>query len=417
MQQRIRKQWTVRTIVLVLALLAVALPGTVQAFEVRNEDEVIIPEGERVNSGLVVRANRFVLDGTVSGEVTVYAREIVINGEVLGNLTALAPTIRIDGNVQGLATLVGQTINVNGTLGGARLIGQQIVLEEQSRIERGALVGGVSLTQRRGSSIGQTLMFSGLFTSLNGQVGASAAPGVGMGSTHVAALFNGDQPPAWLAAPAAQSNPDAPDTEETARERQGALLTWLLDMLRRFAGLMVFGGLLLWLFPRLLPRTTELLPHRPLASLGWGIVALPLLIFSPVILLFGVGLIFFSFSTLGMSDLTLMSLIAGGVALVSQILLIFILVGYVSILLVGYTLAHLYLQRTQDAAKRHALLPLLLGAAVISVALYLPAIGAVISLFCTLFGLGTLWRLWQQRGASLPAPAPASAPAGAEVPA
>ncbi len=416
MQRQTRKPWIARMLVLVLAVLAVALPSTVQAFEIRNEDEVIIPADERVNNGLVIRANRFVLDGTVSGEVTVQAREIVINGAVLGNLTAVAPVIQIDGRVQGTATLIGQTINVNGTLGSARLFGQEMVLGEQSRIERGALASGGNLTQQRGGRIGQTLMFSGLFTSLNGQIGAGDPPGLGMGSTQLVALFNGDQPPAWLAAPAAQRTPDAPDTE-TARARQGALPTWLLDVLRRFAGLLVFGGLLLWLLPRLLPHTAELLPQQPLASLGWGIVALPLLLFSPVILLFGAGLIVFSFDTLGMSDLTVMSLTASSIALVAQILLIITLVGYISILLVGYTLAHLYLQRTQDAAKRHTLLPMLLGAAVISIALYLPAIGAVISLFCTLFGLGTLWRLWRQHSARLLAPAPTSTPVANEVPA
>lgn len=413
------RQWLMRLTVAVLAVLAVALPSSVQAFEVRNEDEVVIPADEQLNSGLLVRANRFVVDGTVSGEVTVYAREVIITGEVRGNLTAVAPVIRIDGEVQGMATLIGQDINVNGTLGAARLVGRAMVLEEQSRIERGALAAGSSLTQRTGSSIGQSLMFSGLFSSLNGQIGTANDPGgVGMGNTQVVSLFNGDQPPAWLglAAPAAQTNPDAVE-EATASEQQGALLTWLLNVLRRFAGLVVFGGLLLMLFPRILNDTAALLPERPLASLGWGIVALPLLLLSPIFVMFAAGLVIFSFDIMTLRDLTLLSLLSSGVILVAQILLIIKLVGYISIALVGYGLGQFYFQRTQPERTLHPIVPLLVGAGVVSIALYLPAIGAVISLLCTLIGLGMLWRLRQQRRQTAPQSAPFTAPFAADVPA
>src|SRR5512133_1271675 len=136
------------------ALLALTFVTPAYAFDGRSGDQVIIDAEEVINDDLYVGTQQFVLDGTVHGDVIAFAQTVTINGTVDGDLMAAA-----------------QTVIVNGTVTGAiRMAGSALLVGDKASIGGDIVGAGYSLEVKRGSAIGQDLVFAGGQTLLAGDV-------------------------------------------------------------------------------------------------------------------------------------------------------------------------------------------------------------------------------------------------------
>lgn len=387
--------------------LLLALPTSAQAFETRSGATIMIDADEVVNNSLIVQAEQFTLDGTVNGSLTVIAASITINGEVNGTLNAIGEIILIDGEVNGVVNAGGRSIVLNGTMSEARLAAREVLLDTDAQVDRSALVGAASLVQRAGSRVEQDLVFAGLYASLAGSIGEqqpTSGADVDQPTRFITWMDGTPGTDGVVAAPTAQG--------ETTEERQGVILIWLGNLLRGFASLLIIGLLLLWLMPTMVRESATHLIRRPLPSLLWGVVAIPVLLISPLVLIFGLFLLGLAFNSLGLGDLVGYTMVLGSLSVVGLITGIFMLLGYVGTIIAGHALAHWYFQRFQPALAGRHIVALLSGLAVLSILGSLPQVGFVINLVATLLGLGALWLYWRRPTVQQPAPeiAPMSSP-------
>ncbi len=376
---------------LCMLVLMLALPVPAHAADVRNEDIVVIGADEVINDELIVLADQFTLQGTING-----------------GLYVMANTIIIDGTVNGAMNVVGRQVIINGTVQRGRIGGQEIVLTTGSRIPGNVMIGGLSLMQQAGSQINGRLTFAGGSAILAGQVGVPAADStLGMVQPVRFIALTTDLSEAQFASPTMRAT-----RQQTAEERQAAINTGFMQMLRWFASLLIIGLLITWLTPDLLRGATSQLRQHRLPSLLWGVVALPALVVFVLTFILALVLLIMSFSALGLRDMVTLTIIFGSMALIALITGIVILLTYVGNIIIGYLLGELLLQRSETTWARHRIAPLVLGILVISVLSSIPGLGFVVRLAATLLGLGALWLLWRGRQSQQAVPVVAVAGAG-----
>lgn len=370
--------------ILTALILVLMTPAAAHALEVRNGDAIVIGPDEVLDDDLMVTANRFTLEGTVNGNLSVVGEIVTINGTVNGDLN-----------------IVGRSVTINGTIQRARIAGQAIVLGPRSNIDRHLMAAAATLDQQEGGQIGTDLIFAGLRAIISGSVGARSSDGE-TGATHGMRLVTFTPPD--LHTPASLLHAQV----ETPAERQAALTAGLSAILRWFASLLIIGLLLVWLAPDLLRGAAEHLTTRPLPSLGWGIVAVPALFLAFFVVLFALILLFMAFNALGLGDMVTLTLIFGGLSLAALVALTVVMLIYVGNIISGYVLGNLILRRTQPAWAERPIVPLVLGVLIISLLSSIPGLGFVVKLVATLLGLGGLWQIWFRRSAQPVPPLPAA---------
>jgi len=419
------------TILLVLTLVTPAL-----AFDGRSGQKVVIPAGETVDDDLYVSAEEFVLDGTVNGDVIVIGRTITINGKVDGDLMAAGQTVVVNGEVTGASRIAGSVLQVG----------------KQSNIGRDLLGAGYSLEAQQGSKIGQDVVVAGGQILLAGDVGRNVQ--VATGAFELSGTVGGDVkaevgepgrggpppgmfmqqsgvpvpsvPPGLTIDPSASIAGDieytqaqdvtipagvvggkvirqAPSPAPTAvrQETPGQkIVKWALDVLGTSIALILIGLLLLWLFPAFVSGLSDQIQARPLASLGWGVVAWAVFVVAVfvIIALTILGAILFGLLTLGHLLGTVIWL--GLLSLVALIGGFGVLTTFVAKVVFGTALGGWILGRSGSALAGHRYWPMVLGVlitvAVIALLTFplIPGIlGWLLDLAIVLLGLGALW-LW-----------------------
>jgi len=103
-----------------LLAVAVALPSTGHAFEIRrSEGDVTVAADETINDTLLAAGQTVTIDGTINGDLLAFGREVTVRGNVTGNLVTGA-----------------QRVTIEGTVGGSVLGGAEDLLLENARIGR-----------------------------------------------------------------------------------------------------------------------------------------------------------------------------------------------------------------------------------------------------------------------------------------
>lgn len=432
---RISKLFVVVSL-LVLFLLTLTTPA--RAFDGRSGENVIIKSDEVIDDDLYITAGTFVLDGTVNGDLIALGRTITINGKVDGDVMA-----------------AGQTVLVNGTVTGAvRMAGSILLVGEQASVGGDVIAAGYSLESRKGSRIGQDLVFAGNQVllagdvarnmqaasnafELRGTVGGNVNADVGEANAGYAGppptLFMPESPipvptvkPGLTIAQSAkvegnlkytQSRELAfptgvvagkvtrtqPVTSATAAPQETTgqrVLTWGLNALRASVTLILIGLFLLWLFPNFMQGWSRKLQSAVWPSLGWGVAAyiiffLALLL---IVVLIVLGGLLFGVLTLGGVAGTIISV---GVLSFLAILLGFVLVtSFVAKVVFGQALGRWLLARLNSPLVEHRFWPMVIGVIVTVVVIALlrfPLIpgflGSILNFVVILLGLGALW-LW-----------------------
>lgn len=418
-----------RRLGLLLAFFCLAAAATLVAeVERRAQDAVVVGPGEVVPDDLYAAGETVRIQGTVLGDLVAVGREVIVEGTVEGDLLAAA-----------------QSITVTGTVGDdVRIAGQVLHFGPEARVGDDLVSAGYSLETEAGAVLGGTAIVFGYQALLAGEVGEGvrgALAGLELagpvrGDVEVEVGAAGDAPPMFWPTPVpvpkvrpgltladgarlggdlAYQSPDpgeiapgaevagevthrevaAPGEEEpTAGERA-------LDALRRFAALLLVGGLLLLVAPRWTAGLADAVRTRPLPALGWGVVFLAASLVAALVLALVVALLA---SVLGAATLGGLAVaVAGGGVLAELALVVGVLVAcaYLAPVVAGLAGGRLALFRSGAPAGTAAGAPgrgrsfaaLALGALVLVLLGLVPILGRLVGLLALLVGLGALW-LW-----------------------
>jgi hypothetical protein len=350
--------------------------------KIRYGDTVVVPASETVNSDLYVFAGRVTVDGTIHGD-----------------LVALGGTVNVTGTVDGDVIAGGGTVDITGSVGRAVRVGagdftmsgpaKNDVLVGSGRLNSSGQVGGDLIFWA-----GQASVAGPVAGSIDGRATAYSRSG-SVGGTESVTIQEVKAPDA--ATPVA-SNP-------------------IGDALRQFVAVVLFGALLLWLVPRFVRGSEEVVRRRPVVSFLGGlgvivgyVVAIIALLVVMIVLAIAFGLI------------TLGNLIAVDIALwllgtLTLTIGLVLAAAYIVDGVVGLALARRLAPRLRMTSRWQELGLLAAGAVVVVIATSLPVIGPLVNLIVVMVGLGAiglfLWAGWRGRRSGGPAE-PMTPAAGAE---
>jgi len=344
-----------------IAFLAVALASLPAAAvaqqselggKVRTGQEVTVPVGETVQGDLIASAGTVRIDGRVDGDLVATGGEVTVAGTVTGDVLAAAGSTTISGEVGG---------DVRAGTGQARVegrIGEDLVLGAgQATVAQGAQIGGDVIV-----GAGRLRLDGAVTGSVLGAVGDYTRTGSVGGSEQVTV--------------------QQPEPEPTLTERG-------LDLLRRYASILVIGVLLLWLVPRAFRGAADAVLGRPLVSFGVGIlgfigvvVLLVLVILVTVLLAVGLGL-------LGLGPLVGAAVFGGTLAAGVVAFLFFLAVAFGAQATVGLGLGRLLFRGPRRSFLK-AFVALVIGVAVVVLISAIPVAGGWLEALLVLLGLGAL---------------------------
>lgn len=427
----------------VFALLAVCIGVLVltaapmaEAADFRSGERVVIDASTVINDDLFVTADEVVIDGTVKGDVYALATTLTINGTVEHDVLAGA-----------------QTMIINGTVGDTLRAGAQAIrLGDKANIARSALIGGMALETKPGSSIGHDLLFGAYQALLGGTVqndvlagaygiqldgtigrnmrvsvgdqrnagpspmiympmskmpmpavpaGLTIAPTAKIGGDLV---YESNAPVtvpdgAEVAGPIVQQTPvpdekrTPPTPEQIRAEQQQQTIDYFLNKLRNFIVLLLIGLLVMWLLPKWIQALADFVQTKPLGSFGRGILMLVGYFVAAGILVVAAVMLVLFFAVLTLGSL------AGAVALVGTVLFGVLTVGYwlfityVAPIAVSYFSGRWLLGRMQAPWAQNRFLQFTVGLILLSVVLLIPVVDFLVGILVALFALGAL-ALW-----------------------
>jgi hypothetical protein len=386
MTRNLRRGAALVTVLLLLMLLATTMVLAQEELlggKLRTGDTITVPADETVDGDLYLLAGTVTMDGTVDGDLMALGGQVQVNGNVTGDVLAAGGTVTIAGTVDGDVRTAGGQVTLSGAVG------------------EDALAAGGQTTISSGGTVGGDLIVSG------GQVTVAAAV---TGSIEASAGTYSRTGPAPGGTEHVVESPRGEDGEAAGDEATEIIL----DALRHFVVLVIFGALILWLLPRALPAAERVLRSRPAASLGYGLLAcLGYIVFliAALALMILLGILF---GLLRIGSLVGIEIIAGLLSMFTVSFAFVLAVAYVADLVVGLTLARMVAPAGSGSRWRELAL-LAAGAAVVVILTSLPVVGGLFKLAVVLFGLGALalaaWRAWRPaRPTPPPPPAVAAEP-------
>jgi hypothetical protein len=340
--------------------------------KLRFGDTIVVPASEIVDHDLYAFAGNITMDGTVNGDLVVAGGNVRVNGTVTGDVVAAGGTIDIAGNVNGDVREAGGQVTIGGTVG------------------EDVLASGGQLTIN--GKVGQDLIFAAGNVTMDGAVTGSIE---GSAGTY-------------------QRTGSVGGTENVSVGQRGVAPTptagnVLFDALRQFVVVLLFGALALWLLPRGVRATEDVLRRRTLASLGFGVLALIgyLVVWILVVILIILLAIVLGLLTFG--ALATIEAVAGILALGVLTFTFVLVIAFIADALVGLTIGRLIVpalgMRGPTSDRWQELGVLALGVALVVIATSLPAIGGIVKLFVALLGLGALTLVaWGARRGMRPVP-------------
>lgn len=367
----IRRRSTAGTLLLV-ALVGLAAPASALERRVaRSGDErVVVPAGETVDDSLFAAGQTVSIDGVVTGNLIAFAQRVIVRGTVKGDLVAGAERVEVDGAVEGNVVSFSETVTLRGPVGRSlHSFAEHVELARGGRVEGDVVTfaAGADLDGR----VGRDLLAFGGFTNLRGEVVRNASAWTGRLRVEGPAKIGGD-----LTAHVEKKDNVVVDPQATVGGKTETLLggkrhgsryarpgfyVWTAIW---FAAAFVTGLLAHGLFP-------SLFAARPvsglsiLKSLGIGFVAL---VAAPV------AIVLVALTMVGL-PLALLALALWGAGL------------YLSSILVGALVGRTVLARGEGAAPPFAP-ALLVGLAIVTVAVNIPYLGGLLRLLVILLGLG-----------------------------
>ena len=406
---------------LLLALLALFMLGltpVTEAADFRGGETVIIEAGEVIDDDLFVSGGRIEVNGTVKGDLFASGSEVTVNGAVEGSLM-----------------VAGQTLQVNGPVGGSVYGGgYTLILGPEAQINRNLYFGGFSLTTEAGSTVGRGLHAANYQSLLNGDVAHDVS--VAAGALELNGSVGGDltaeidaaggqapfmppfqgsiQPvaPGFRQAESARVAGSTTITEMADGQAGAAEQTGPLGMSQaasrrvgEFIALLIVGGLLLYVGPSLIRRSSDQLEAQPLSSIGWGLLIFLIFVVGVPILFLMLALLTIIFSLITFGQLTTGIVTVGGVLLALLVVAFAVTLALITKIIVAYLGGRLILARLapqMTSGFGRDFVALVIGMVIYELVRAIPfGFGWLIGVLVTLIGLGAFYFMLRDSRGSL----------------
>lgn len=410
--------------VTIILLAVLSNPGNLSA-EVRSGNSVTIPSDEVIDDDLYIFAQAIVVDGTVKGDLIAFGQQIKINGTIEGDLIAAAQEIVVNGNVSDDVRFSGQVLKLDSeTIIGDDLIAAGYSLEcaDQSSIDgelkfagfQSVLAGNVKKKVELASA---NCELSGEFgddvvanvESSSDATGAWGAeyPAVASGLTVTeSATIAGDL--IYTSTREAEIDPNAnivgeiDSTIESVASPTLTLTERVVIFAKQYLAMVVVGLLVIFCCPKWTGDVVNNVQKRPLASLGWGVLALVSVIFGIILLLVATIAIAILLGYASLENLRPPWVALGSLTTAGVLITFLVFVNWVSKIIVSAWAGNRIIHGPAWSSNRR-FLSLLLGVFIFSALVLIPYVGSVISLTVTLIGIGST-TLWMFGAGKKPAP-------------
>lgn len=364
-------------------------------------------EGDVVASGRIVR-----IEGTVAGDLIAAGQVVVIQGEVLDDVRIAGMTLKLDEGARVGDDVIAAGFSFQSTPG-SRVAGDTRVMGYQ------ALIGGEHLQGLEANLIG--LEISGTVVGdVEANVESEAGPAwwtqfvqspvplpmvdAGLKLTSEARI-EGDLSYhatglASIAEKAAISGEIRHEIKEvppvprpSVGQRLGRFIRWIVV-------LFLVGATLLWLVPDKMKGVGDTVKDRPLASLGWGLVALLGFPVAMILVLVLTLALTMAFGLMTLNKAVALVLVLGGVTGILLAAMLWTAMSYLAPAAAAFGGGRWLLTRGERAEKSRYL-SLVVGLILIAMLGMVPIIGAPVRWLVSLIGLGAgaLWSVrYRSRG-------------------
>jgi cytoskeletal protein CcmA (bactofilin family) len=358
-----------------IMVLILAFSSQIYALEIRRSNRpIIVPAGETVDDTLIAGGDSVTVDGTITGDLIAFARRVVIRGTVKGSVISFAQSVEIDGIVEGSVLGCGQSVQTRG-----RVIRNVYAFAQSVAVNTAGDVGGNvaafgSDALIEGSVARDAWTFANM-TDVSGNVGRDLVAH-GERVSLVAPARVGGKLVAYVSKAAnVQIDPGATvmggrDVQVKQSVRPYRTVSFYVWKLVWLAAAFLAGLLLFWLAPALAGVRLE--TGRALLTAG------------------GVGFLATVATPIAVIILAI-TLIGLPIALIS--LAVWLVALYLAKIVVAAFLG-------QSLIRGSRFLNLLVGLALILVAVNIPYVGWVVNILLTLLGLGAIiLRFWHRESA------------------
>ncbi len=362
-------------LILVLAAGLVLGKGELLGGKLRTGDNVTVPADETWQGDLYLLGGRVTVAGVVDGDLTVLGGQVDVTGTVTGDVLVAGGNVSVAGEVQGDLRLAGGQVTVSGIVAeDVAVTGGQVTIPAGGDIGGDLVVAG-----------GQVSMAGSVAGNVEGSAGTYTSGGTVGGTEHVVVAPS-------RAIPAVVGDP-------------------VLNALRHFVVVFLFGVLLWWLFPRGTAAAARVLREQPWRALGSGLLAFVGYIGFVIGALIAIILLAILFAWLQVGSLVAIAII-GGLLAISVVTFLFVLaIAFVADALVGLTVARWAAERMATGMNGESQWQqwglLAVGVAGVVILTSIPIIGGWVKLAVVVFGLGALaiamWNGWRSRGQTAPA--------------
>ena len=374
-----RKLWLA---ILITVLLSVLLVPSALAVDQRSGSRLVIEQSETSDDDLVFGGGTLIINGTVHGDVFAFAQSVEVSGTIDGNLVAFGSRIDVKGIVKGSVISAADDLLIGGRVDGSLITaGSTVTVDRTASVGRSWLAAGDRLASD--GNIGRGVLATANTLRIRGQVGRDLRAYVGDLIINGSALVGGPvtytsdrQASIALEARTGQVTYHRVDPKAWYTPRFLGTGWSFLSRGLRFAGFVLFGLVLLSLFPGLRTVFPQIMWEKPWQAPVAGFLAL---------LAIPVGAVLLLVTVVGI-PLGIMSLLLFPVAI------------YGSQILVSWSVARLVADRAEPLRGLNWAVLFLLGALITTLVVALPVVGPMIRVLGLLYGLGGLYFAILQQG-------------------
>jgi cytoskeletal protein CcmA (bactofilin family) len=338
--------------------------------KLRSGDTVLVGSGETIDTDLYAFGGTVRVDGTINGDLVTSGGQIDVSGTVDGDILAAGGQVTVSGTVTGDVRAAGGMITLSG------------------ETAEDALVAGGTVTIPNGGSVGEDVIVSAGQLTIDGTVTGSVTGSAGqysrggqIGGAEDVHITGGMRAP----------------TEPTPASR-------VADAVRHFLVVLLVGGLLLGLAPRLYASLQSSLVNDPVKSAAWGLVGLIGFIVLVVAITIVMILLAVPLGLLRFDGLVAVDVIGGLLGIFGLSLALAIVAAWVADAVVGAAIANL-IPKAERSNRWQEFALMAAGAAVVVFFSSLPLVGVLVKLIVVVLGLGVLLVALNGRLRSSPAAA------------
>lgn len=343
------------------AVVGVATTASAAGFFVGSDDgNAVLAEGRTIDGSAYMAGSEVIVDGTVKGDLYCAGETVTVEGTVEGDVICAGATVTINGVVNGDVRVAGADVTLGGEVKGNVLAGASTLITTDTFMLTGDFTAG-SETMDLNGSIGRDALVGASTLTLRGTITRDLSADVEELTTQDGAKVAGN---VWYKAPKPTAATGAFEDKvhfeqgEAYDESSMDITTVLLGILM----LIVFAVVSVLAVPRFIHTAATLAPRQALFAFLIGLTAV---IITPIVA------IIFMVTVVG---------IWVGVAL----LLVWLLAMIASSVFFSYYIGTLALQKRAT----NALLVALTGSAILSIALLVPFINALVFVVMLFVGVG-----------------------------